>query len=605
MSSKKLGLIVIFMVLAANALILVSCGGSGGGSGSGAVVSGDAEAVSIPKIFDIVPADVMAVISLSVGADFVDNMDKFLAGCSVPVPNPTTKAISDIVDVDFMKNVGDFLEVEDKGIAVDGNILVMFRNIQGSSPIRILEVADSGKVESQLANLGNPEKLEYNNYEYTKTSDRKVAFYSFIGNGLVICKSEDDMKACIDAYTESVQSLSDLDDFRDRSGSLSANVGEATVYVNLARIMTAYGPMIDQQLPMMKQGMARGLNSQGMGQAAAFYMVFIDSVLDMAKQANYASLHIVPKDDDLYVQAGFKFKDGSEFKELLASPDKSYASLNNIAQLGIIDGSFPVDMEFWIRFSRYMADKMAAENPELMQSFSEMMDMVVSTLEGSNLSDGYMTLSLDGPSGQEVMASAYVIKADNPDQIADKWMEMSSSSMKLAAGFMGVPQDSIKIETLGTEEYKGAKIRGFSMESYMQAMAKISGPQAANMDFMPTNAYLASYNGYVISANGKDSSYIHGIIDSLESGKKSNHLNNISEFIPDEGAFMMLISPVGYAQMIQKMVPMMGQMIKVPEMTSDAGDRVAVSVSLEGGDIGARVFVPSSPIGELVKMNKK
>jgi hypothetical protein len=246
---------------------------------------------------------------------------------------------------------------------------------------------------------------------------------------------------------------------------------------------------------------------------------------------------------------------------------------------------------------------MVVDNPELKQDFSEMMDMVVASLEGSNMSDGFMTMTIDDSSGQEALASAYVIKADTPDELSEKWMDMSSFSMKMAASVIGASPESISVKTLSPEEYKGAEIRGFSMKDYMEAMSKVSGPQATNTSFMPTNTYMASYNGYVVAANGNDSSYLRKIIDSLEAGKKADHLSNISEFVPDEGAFLMLISPVGYAQMIQKMVPMIGQTLKVPEMTSDAGDRVALSVSLEGGDVKARVFVPSGPIGELVQMN--
>ncbi len=366
--------------------------------------------------------------------------------------------------------------------------------------------------------------------------------------------------------------------------------GQITASIAMSKIMTAFGPMIDQYSEMAVMGMSQGMAEDEADAGAAEPMANmvqaeINSLVGLLQQIETLELGItVNPDDDVRVMKAVKAMPDSEVAKFFAAqaPEKSDMLGFLPADAALVSsGSLELTPEFIDGYADFSKAIGAAASPEDAASADKMAQYTKDMMLAGS---GSFAMSMFSPS-QDSIVTAISLLAD-PAQ----YKSLLQQYPEVFQNFLGMYDDmglEFDLQVSEAEQYKGGEILtmdlGFGAEDIpdpeRQEMFKsLLGEQL--------NVPMGVVGNYAVIGVGKDArSHVEGLLDAVEAADRGAVALSPANFgLPEENNFFLGLSVPKILKWAAAYAP------DAPEFDIIDGPGLGMSAS----------FADSHAVGELV-----
>ncbi len=337
------------------------------------------------------------------------------------------------------------------------------------------------------------------------------------------------------------------------SGSPLLNVapvvnGQISASIALSKIMTAFGPMIEQYSQMAVMGMSQGMAEDEAAAGAAEPMANmvqseLDTVIGLLQQADMLELGItVNPDDGVRVMESVKALPDSGLAKFFAAqaPEKSDMIGFLPADSALVSsGSFVLTPEFIDGYAAFSKAIGAAATPEDAAGAEKLAQFTKDMLMAS--AGGFAAAAFS--SSQEAVVTEMFSLSDPAT-----FKSLLQQYPEVVKNFMGMYQNmglEFDLQVSEAEQYKGGEIltidTGFGAENIpdpegQQAFKSILGDQLT----VP----MGFAGNYAVVGVGKDArSHVEGLLDAVEAGERGSVALSPANFgLPEENNFFLGLS---------------------------------------------------------------
>ena len=324
--------------------------------------------------------------------------------------------------------------------------------------------------------------------------------------------------------------------------------GQITASISMSKIMTAFGPMIEQYSQMAVMGMSQGMAEDEAAAGAAEPMANIvqaeiNTLVGLLQQIETLQLGItVNPDDDVRVMKAVKAMPDSEMAKFFAAqaPGKSDMLGFLPADAALVgSGSLELTPEFIDGYADFSKAIGAAASPEDAESAEKMAQF---TKEMMLATAGSFAVSAFSSSQEAVVTEMFSLS--DPAKVKSLLQQYP----EIFQSFLGMSEDmglEFDLQISEPEQYKGGEILtidlGFGAEDIpdpegQEMFKSLLGDQL--------NVPMGFVGNYAVVGVGKDArSHVEGLLDAVEAGDRGAVALSPANFgLPEENNFFLGLS---------------------------------------------------------------
>ena len=327
--------------------------------------------VSTDSVLHLIPKQTLGLIYCPNSLELDSSINTLVAELSpqTEVPDVVAKALSHTFKAQF-ENLVDFEEI---GLDLNQDFAIIVTRLNPLQFALLVHLRDPEAMKQIIEKVTNENDLaQYNGVTYWNDSDDAESF-AILENILVFSKQREVCENVIDTYNGTIQAITQKPDYVSFLTDISEDNDQLAVYFDVETAIATLDKPLAEELQVVIDKIE---DADEEDDIAPFLEGISAAGIPFIKQVRSASVRLQMAGADVQIKPFLKFKNGSEFLEILEEASGELGFLGELPDRTLINGAFQGSPQFLTEISTSWFRFFPKGNPEVQAQREELLEQV-------------------------------------------------------------------------------------------------------------------------------------------------------------------------------------------------------------------------------------